>query len=293
MNFAVNPLAMGSMDGTDPESEALIWKLHRELNGLTRSTRRGQPEPLGGGPARKDSKIPLPKSKLRSTTTSSQQEDNHESQKRKSRSDADVSAPPGQRVRPEEPQDLTHLKPTSCSKPPHGQPAAPPPSLGRQEDPLAPPSRGLPREGTDNPDGPPTQRDEVLPASSPEAKSPHQCLVAAATAACNVAKQRAKQLSIGTGAQRTVKVFYAGIRWGITLPWESLKSRADLALALHVAFAGEIVSCGRGDRLAIVFVDGEGNATELPPRASRAVKETPAHWSKLMERAVKLYVCSP
>ena len=43
------------MEGADPDSEALLWKLHRELNGLRRPSRRTpsqqQQPPLGGGGA--------------------------------------------------------------------------------------------------------------------------------------------------------------------------------------------------------------------------------------------------
>jgi hypothetical protein len=69
----------------------------------------------------------------------------------------------------------------------------------------------------------------------------------------------------GSAAPRLVKCFLAGVRWGISLPPASLKCRADLAAALNDAFAGEILSCGRGEMLSILFVDAEGNATELPP----------------------------
>jgi hypothetical protein len=69
----------------------------------------------------------------------------------------------------------------------------------------------------------------------------------------------------GSAAPRLAKCFLAGVRWGISLAPASLKCRADLAAALNDAFAGEILSCGRGEMLSILFVDAEGNATELPP----------------------------
>ncbi len=54
-----------------------------------------------------------------------------------------------------------------------------------------------------------------------------------------------------------VKVYHAGVRWAIRLPRAALCSRADLAAALNDAFAGEILSCGRGDSLSIVFLDAQ------------------------------------
>lgn len=51
-----------------------------------------------------------------------------------------------------------------------------------------------------------------------------------------------------------IKCFHAGVRWGIPLTPDALKTRSDLATALNDAFAGEILSCGRGDMLSIVFL---------------------------------------
>ena len=89
--------------------------------------------------------------------------------------------------------------------------------------------------------------------------------------------------------QRLVKCFHAGVRWGITLAPDALKTRADLATALNDAFAGEILSCGRGEILNIVFLDGEGATTEFPSLRSGA-RDSGSKWKVAVDKAVKIYV---
>eukprot|EP00955_Chlamydomonas_euryale_P045490 353171-Chlamydomonas_euryale.AAC.6 len=61
--------------------------------------------------------------------------------------------------------------------------------------------------------------------------------------------RRVASISAGTSAQLDararaashtpmIKCFHAGVRWGITLPRDSIKSRAELATQLNNAFAG-------------------------------------------------------
>jgi len=64
---------------------------------------------------------------------------------------------------------------------------------------------------------------------------------------------------------RTIKVFHAGVRWGIVVPRKGLKSRQQLARALNEGMAGQIASTGRGEGLAITFVDKEVGAPPLAP----------------------------
>lgn len=90
--------------------------------------------------------------------------------------------------------------------------------------------------------------------------------------------------------ERLIKCFHAGVRWGITLPAEALKTRGDLATALNDAFAGEILSCGRGDTLSIAFLDAEGTSTEFPSLRSSGVKESASKWKGQVDKAVKIYV---
>ncbi len=91
---------------------------------------------------------------------------------------------------------------------------------------------------------------------------------------------------------RLVKCFHAGVRWGIKLSRQALQTRSDLATALNDAFAGEILSCGRGETLFIVFLDGQGKATEFPSLRgpNGRGKDSATKWRAMVERAVKIYV---
>ena len=92
------------------------------------------------------------------------------------------------------------------------------------------------------------------------------------------------------GQQRIIKCFHAGVRWGITLPPDALKTRADLATALNDAFAGEILSCGRGETLNIVFLDGGGGVFEFPSLRTSGARDSSTKWKVAVEQAVKVYV---
>jgi hypothetical protein len=80
------------------------------------------------------------------------------------------------------------------------------------------------------------------------------------------------------------------VRWGITLSPDALKTRADLATALNDAFAGEILSCGRGETLSIVFLDGEGKVLEFPSLRSSGARDSSSKWKVAVEQAIKVYV---
>jgi hypothetical protein len=58
----------------DPESEALIWKLHRELNGLTRSARRANTEFVSLDDTRREARQPANRSRAKPASTSQQTE---------------------------------------------------------------------------------------------------------------------------------------------------------------------------------------------------------------------------
>lgn len=90
--------------------------------------------------------------------------------------------------------------------------------------------------------------------------------------------------------QRLIKCYLAGVRWGIKLSPEALQSRSDLAAALNDAFAGQILSCGRGDMLVVVFLDADGKATEFPSLRSTGMKESASKWKAMVQSAVKVYV---
>lgn len=93
--------------------------------------------------------------------------------------------------------------------------------------------------------------------------------------------------------QRLVKCFHAGVRWGIKLSPQALQTRSDLATALNDAFAGEILSCGRGDMLTIVFLDAQGRVTEFPPLrggSNSRGKDSATKWKATVVSAFKIYV---
>lgn len=85
------------------------------------------------------------------------------------------------------------------------------------------------------------------------------------------------------------------MRWGVSLAPEAVQSRADLAAALNDAFAGEILSCGRGDSLVVVFLDAAGAATEFPslrggsPQGGSG-RESATRWRAMVDKAVKIFV---
>jgi len=121
----------------------------------------------------------------------------------------------------------------------------------------------------------------------PVPKTPLEEAAAAASALCRARAKQSRQASGG----RLVKCFHAGVRWGIQLPPDALKTRSDLATALNDAFAGEILSCGRGDMLSITFLDREGGAVEFPPlRSSLGARESATKWKASVDKAAKIYV---
>ncbi|GIL52019.1 hypothetical protein Vafri_7981 [Volvox africanus] len=116
-------------------------------------------------------------------------------------------------------------------------------------------------------------------------------LEAAAAAASAAVKEQAKT-SGQVADQRLVKCFHAGVRWGIKLSRQALQTRSDLATALNDAFAGEILSCGRGETLYIVFLDAQGKTSEFPSLRgpNGRGKDSATKWRAMVDRAVKIYV---
>jgi len=85
-------------------------------------------------------------------------------------------------------------------------------------------------------------------------------------------------------------VFYAGVRWALSLPHSAVKSRQQLAKALNDAFVGEILSVGQGEALSVVFIDGNGNAAEMGPTRCSGRRSTSSRWRTLAKTAVRIYV---
>lgn len=91
-----------------------------------------------------------------------------------------------------------------------------------------------------------------------------------------------------------VKVFYAGMRWGLSLQPSAVKSRQLLANALNDAYVGEIRSVGQGECLTAVFLDVNGGTTELGPVKWRGgTKANTARWKTLAKTATRIYVRGP
>ncbi|KAL6757659.1 hypothetical protein V8C86DRAFT_2616122 [Haematococcus lacustris] len=251
----------------DAESEALSLKLHREIN-LGSLRRR---------PAER-SVLAIPSRKLKQQDRAAP----HRSSRSTSSGDQDGAEQPA----------LTPVLTTT--------PDGPAPAQGCATS--EPPSkRPRPQGEGHTPD--------ALPCTSPAAALQIQSLApiqAAAVAASAAVRAQLKELQAqclsGDASRqclpRRVKIFYAGVRWGISLPTDGLKTRSDLATALNVAFAGEILSCGRGDMLSVTFVDRQGQVSELPPRRLPRVVlpregssvDSDSNWAQLVEQAAKVYV---
>lgn len=86
-------------------------------------------------------------------------------------------------------------------------------------------------------------------------------------------------------------MFYAGVRWALSLPPSAVKSRQELAKALNDAFVGEILSVGQGEGLTVVFVDSNGTTAEVGPTKRSSSSRTPsARWRTLAKTAARIYV---
>lgn len=91
-----------------------------------------------------------------------------------------------------------------------------------------------------------------------------------------------------------VKVFYAGVRWGLSLQPSAVKSRQMLAKALNDAYVGEIRSVGQGECLTAVFLDANGSTAELGPVKWRgSTKANTSRWKMLAKTAARIYVRGP
>jgi hypothetical protein len=91
-----------------------------------------------------------------------------------------------------------------------------------------------------------------------------------------------------------VKVFYAGVRWGLSLQPSAVKSRQLLAKSLNDAYVGEIRSVGQGECLTAVFLDMNGSTAELGPvKWCGSTKANSSRWKTLAKTAARIYVRGP
>lgn len=85
-------------------------------------------------------------------------------------------------------------------------------------------------------------------------------------------------------------MFYAGVRWALSLPPSAVKSRQQLAKALNDALVGDILSVGQGENLTVVFVDSSGNTAELGPTKRSSSRAPSTRWRTLATTAARIYV---
>eukprot|EP01025_Chloroclados_australasicus_P037097 TRINITY_DN37805_c0_g2_i1.p2 TRINITY_DN37805_c0_g2~~TRINITY_DN37805_c0_g2_i1.p2 ORF type:complete len:206 (-),score=24.91 TRINITY_DN37805_c0_g2_i1:1668-2285(-) len=88
-----------------------------------------------------------------------------------------------------------------------------------------------------------------------------------------------------------VKVYYAGMGFGVSVSRESVSSRAGLASVLDNAFTGKIMSCGSGKFLGIIGVNKKGSCAQLPPLDIDSPCDQQI-WEKVISQAIRLYVYS-
>lgn len=87
-----------------------------------------------------------------------------------------------------------------------------------------------------------------------------------------------------------VKCFFKGQRYGIWLPHESIATRTGLATALNDAYAGSIRSCGRGDRLSVIFIDNKAAQHVFPPARKQNSALADQGWPTFSQSAVRVLV---
>ncbi|GAX74006.1 hypothetical protein CEUSTIGMA_g1456.t1 [Chlamydomonas eustigma] len=284
------------MGDIDAASEALMRQLHRELNGLTRSTRhvdnpkqqrakallKARAEARG---ARRKSNTPCSqdgsgsehKFEASSSTSEEQEEDRASKQPRRRSSE----------ISPDEVKRSSRQgSPAITTSAGHARK-----SLDMNKRPPA--ERERSKLGSKGPHGSSKEKpDETAPPVTPEVHVFSSALEAASfMASRNVRdKVRAAGAKALDSGQRIVKCFHAGVRWGITLCPDALSSRAELATALNDAFAGEILSCGRGEMLNILILDYRGEITEFQSLRGSGARDSNSKWKAAVERAVKIYV---
>lgn len=90
-----------------------------------------------------------------------------------------------------------------------------------------------------------------------------------------------------------MKVFYAGVRWSLSLQPAAVKTRQLLAKALNDAFVGDILSVGQGECLSAVFLDVSGTTAEVGPTKWGSSKVNASQWETLARTATRIYVKGP
>ncbi|KAK9915578.1 hypothetical protein WJX75_001072 [Coccomyxa subellipsoidea] len=247
------------MSETDPETEALIRQIHREVNGLTRPRRSAGPP----GQPRSDEKD-------RSRPSGTASRPNSSGGRRKlepgsgSQGDQQPSSD-GQKQR----SNLKRLRKHGDGERQGNEGSC---EIEEQVSTLQAEPRGSAHQD---------ERAAQQEVSGQDGRSEERFIAVASTAAAD-GRQRAQHSEADPPPSR-IKCFYAGVRWGLTLPPEALSSRTSLASSLSAAYGKDGLPCSRGDRLHVVFLDKDGKSSEFPPH-------TEAGWGTAAKFASRVYV---
>lgn len=276
----------------DAESAKLIWQLHRELNGLTRTrTRSGPPPPRAVSTGELQQRKRKPESSRgseqangskrskRSDTSGSSSErsspDSHHSKDSESPKDNGVT------------QKLKRLRKKNDSQEASLQTQPP-----ENSDPKGKVSSRSRHEDTANVSDSRITSSKQQAALRPQATALEESLTqfkGFAIQAANLTREKlVNSVNLSLRWQR-VKVFFAGKSWGATIPLESLKTRAALAMALNQAFSSDGIACADGQQLHVTFLDAQGNSYAFGPRTEKD-SEDEGQWLKASNSAVRVYV---
>ncbi|WIA32215.1 hypothetical protein OEZ86_003064 [Tetradesmus obliquus] len=276
------------MAAANDEDYAL--QLHKQLNAVPLRARRGQ-QPVGQ-PADRSKRDKDKSGKPRTKRTNSSSQDHPSSKKRRTSDPDDGHTSAHQRIK-REPTDSNHSHPVYEE---HGVVAKRQLEQHRFR-PCGSRDSGL-MISDDDDDGEQPEHQHQLDLAAADISEQLQHLApaqAAAAAAAAAAKRLAKQQADPDAEGPTrVKVFYAGVRWGLSLQPAAVKSRQLLAKALNDAYVGEIRSVGQGECLTAVFLDANGSTAELGPVKWRgSTKANSSRWKTLAKTAARIYVRGP
>ena len=132
---------------------------------------------------------------------------------------------------------------------------------------------------------PPSPLSDDKPAA-PAPPPPDDAAAAAAAAASRARRKARAAARVPRGAG--VKVFVAGVRWGVRLHADSLADRSALAAALTRHLEKDGVDAGDGGSLGAVVLGRDGRTTAFAPRDEEAW--APPRWAAAAESAARVYV---
>lgn len=286
---------------TDRETDALVWQLHRQLNDLRpRAGRAGAA--LTTQPSLE--RVKRGRTKQQATESGSRE---HSRKRRSSDGGGEQQHTSAQRVKKEP------IETSSSGDERHAHPSQ---HRQRQERQLQEPQqqqnnqqqqqqeykkerervKGSPAELSDHQERPNkrSRQQQLETIDFKQLPAAAQAAVVASKEARQRATAAAQDADAPSKGDRTVKLFLAGMRWGVSLPCSALRSRQELARSINDAFVGEILSVGRGDDLNVVFVTTDGDAEEVPALQGgvgrRRASASSSKWRRLVGKAARVYV---